>query len=66
MGVILCPDCMKEISESAELCPHCGGKVSAEYRKKALVARGKQAKMTWVVLGVLAVCIVVYVIVASI
>lgn len=24
MGVIQCPDCKKEVSESAPRCPHCG------------------------------------------
>ena len=39
MGLIICPDCKKEISDKAESCPNCGRPMNALPKKVKICAK---------------------------
>lgn len=44
MALIFCPECMKEVSESADTCPHCGYKIRVAVKQKQNQERVDQVK----------------------
>ena len=45
MGLISCPDCEKEVSDSAAACIHCGRPLSADLTDKPAAGSAQAAKM---------------------
>ena len=55
MALILCPECNKQVSDSAKTCPHCGYKLNVKqvkYRNKIIL---------WVIVSVLAIGLFVFI-----
>lgn len=49
MAIIKCPECQKEISDTAKICPHCGVKAKKMIKRQARVAL---AKSLWKFIGI--------------
>ena len=56
MALINCPECEKEVSDSAKLCPHCGYKINS---KKASSLFKGISKTRLIIIGVLIVLIII-------
>src|SRR5437867_1691097 len=39
MGLIVCPDCERELGETAKLCPHCGAVIDEQARQHGVWRR---------------------------
>ena len=46
MALVNCPECKKEISNKAKLCPQCGYDIS-KYMKKTWIAKNKRKMISW-------------------
>jgi len=55
MSLIICPECKKQFSESADACPHCGYKISAETKEIIKKADKSSSKIVWISLLVIVV-----------
>lgn len=55
MALIICPECSKEISDQAKVCPHCGYKLPKQKKKKEKkeVSPRQKKKRIAVIVGVL-------------
>ena len=47
MALINCPECGKQVSDTASLCPHCGCNVQKGIKKQAKELSNKQAIEDW-------------------
>lgn len=66
MALIKCPECGKQISDKAEVCPHCGievQKVLAEVREKQRIQRKKRRKR--IIISTVSVCFVAIIAVSA-
>lgn len=64
MGLIQCPECKKEVSNTAEMCPHCGYNVKAHFykierEKQIALARVKRLKVLKVVVPIVIIIIII-------
>ena len=41
MALIKCPECKKQVSDSAETCPHCGYKLKETSVEKHIISKNK-------------------------
>ena len=59
MALISCPECHKEISDSAEFCPHCGYKfITKEKKTESESFLGKDDSNVLLIIGI--VCLFVF------
>jgi len=54
MALIKCPECDKEVSESAKSCPNCGYRL-----RKSILKQKSTSNNKWIIFAVIALCILV-------
>jgi len=54
MALIKCPECDKEVSESAKSCPNCGYRL-----RKSVLKQKSTSNNKWIIFAVIALCILV-------